>query len=463
MVVPSRPVRSPHTTTAAPATGRRSRGRRHSTSALLVVAFAVLLAACGPWPVTVPNLNAADNAAAWLVTDDAANGSSATASQTVDLVIALAATGGDVTVANAALDRLAVLAPAYVRPGGAVDVLAAARVLLAFQMSRGAPPTIAGQTVEAHLRSTLASSGPDTGRFGSASPATQAWAMLALARTTAKVPAPAATWLAARACADGSFPGTSCPAADVEATALGASALKVAGGPAGVADAALAWLLANQGSGGGFGSPPAARASALAAQSLRQFGRTTEAESAATFVRSIQYPSSAGSKAGAIRTSASVDGDLRQATAWGALSFGAGPINEVAFARVTGSPCPDANGVTVVVDFARFDGTIHVACAVGPQATGWSALTSAGFTLESVPQFPNQAICTINGFPEAGFPECWWTGFWSYWHDAPRSGTWTFSDWGAPNRTPPPGSVEGWRYEPDLVNHVADPPGIPSV
>jgi hypothetical protein len=86
------------------------------------------------------------------------------------------------------------------------------------------------------------------------------------------------------------------------------------------------------------------------------------------------------------------------------LSFGAGPIHEVNFASVLGTPCPDGEG---------------------------------------------------------GYPECWWTGFWSYWHDETRSGAWTYSDRGAANRTPPPGSIDGWRYEPDLVNHQADPPGIP--
>jgi hypothetical protein len=102
-----------------------------------------------------------------------------------------------------------------------------------------------------------------------------------------------------------------------------------------------------------------------------------------------------------------------------------------------------------------------VSCAVGPQTTGWAALTNAGYELTSVPMFPNQAVCTIDGLPEGGYPECWWTGFWSYWHDETRSGAWTYSDWGAANRTPPPGSIDGWRYEPDLVNHQADPPGIP--
>lgn len=152
----------------------------------------------------------------------------------------------------------------------------------------------------------------------------------------------------------------------------------------------------------------------------------------------------------------------RFAATQGVLAFGSTTYAQVVFPKVVGEACEGTEGVTVIVDLAYFDGTIQQRCAEGEQENGWTALENAGFALGSVPGFEGGAICTIDDLPKAGYPECWYNGFWSYYHSENNDGPWEFSNWGAANRTPPAGSVEGWRYEPDLYNHMAVAPGIPA-
>lgn len=123
----------------------------------------------------------------------------------------------------------------------------------------------------------------------------------------------------------------------------------------------------------------------------------------------------------------------------------------------TEGSCDGDEGVTVVVDFGYFEGDPAVRCALGAQATGWDALVNAGYALGSVPGFEGQAICTIEALPAEGYPFCWFNGFWSYWH-ATDAGPWEFSNFGAANRTPPLGSVEGWSFT-DL-SVWAEPPTV---
>lgn len=179
-------------------------------------------------------------------------------------------------------------------------------------------------------------------------------------------------------------------------------------------------------------------------------------------MKSLQYPADAGDKAGAIRWRATTDSSLQLATTQAVLAFGSTSYSSVVFAKVLGEACVGDEGVTVVVDFAAFDGTIRQRCAEGEQETGWTALENAGFSIGSVPGFEGGAICTIDNKPSTGYPTCWYEGFWSYFHSEGNDGKWEFSNYGAANRTPPLGSVEGWRYEPDLYNHMSSAPGIPA-
>ena len=124
------------------------------------------------------------------------------------------------------------------------------------------------------------------------------------------------------------------------------------------------------------------------------------------------------------------------------------PAPVVAIDEGRGSPghCPDADGVTVVIDFQELGGDTIIRCAPGDQETGHSALVNAGIEIEGTNRWGESFICRIEGKPGPEDEPCIDTppasAYWSYWH-APNDGAWTYSQWGVMNRTPPPGSFEG--------------------
>ena len=125
--------------------------------------------------------------------------------------------------------------------------------------------------------------------------------------------------------------------------------------------------------------------------------------------------------------------------------------------------CPGTTGVTVVVDYQALGGGVVVRCAPGSPATGFKALTAAGFRLEEVRNVPG-FLCRIDSRPGPEREACINTppaaAYWSYWHAA-RGGTWATSGEGARTRTPPPGSVEGWSFSDDgSPGGPAPAPGI---
>lgn len=113
--------------------------------------------------------------------------------------------------------------------------------------------------------------------------------------------------------------------------------------------------------------------------------------------------------------------------------------------------CTTTNGVTVVVDYGTLGGGTSVRCAPGGQGSGISALRNAGFSVTDLSGNLSLGffVCRINGQPGSGQENCAVTpprgSSWVYWH-ASRGGSWQFSNSGAANRTPPAGSVEGWRF-----------------
>ncbi len=115
----------------------------------------------------------------------------------------------------------------------------------------------------------------------------------------------------------------------------------------------------------------------------------------------------------------------------------------------TNGVCTTPDGVTVVIDFQELGGGVHVRCAPQPVTSGFSALQQAGIDYTTTVRFPG-FICKIAGRPESdpcqtASPA---TAYWSYWLAA-RGGQWCYSNWGAGNRTPPAGSVEGWSFSLD--------------
>ena len=120
--------------------------------------------------------------------------------------------------------------------------------------------------------------------------------------------------------------------------------------------------------------------------------------------------------------------------------------------------CPTSSGVTVVIDFHELGGGVHVRCATGAVTSGFEALRQAGIDYQSAVRFPG-FLCKIAGKP-ANDP-CVNTSpvsaYWSYWL-APRGGQWCYSNFGAGNRTPPQGTVEGWSFSMDTTGATAPPP-----
>ncbi|MEH1100532.1 hypothetical protein V6V16_15360, partial [Micromonospora sp. CPCC 205561] len=125
--------------------------------------------------------------------------------------------------------------------------------------------------------------------------------------------------------------------------------------------------------------------------------------------------------------------------------------------------CPDASGVTVVVDFNELGGGTVVRCAPGDQATGLAALKDAGFQVTGTLRWGEGFVCRIEGRPATTAEKCVDTppvsAYWSYWY-ASNGGSWTYSDKGVLNRRPPGGSFEGWSFS---LNRGADDAPRPGV
>ncbi|PRY39030.1 ABC transporter substrate-binding protein [Umezawaea tangerina] len=133
-----------------------------------------------------------------------------------------------------------------------------------------------------------------------------------------------------------------------------------------------------------------------------------------------------------------------------------------------GSPgfCPDAGGITVVVDFQELGGSTIVRCASGDQATGLAALKNAGIGITGTQRWGEGFICRIEGKPAANSEACVDTpparAYWSYWY-APNGGAWTYSDKGVLNRKPAAGGFEGWSFSLDKTETTNPPPRVAPV
>jgi hypothetical protein len=105
--------------------------------------------------------------------------------------------------------------------------------------------------------------------------------------------------------------------------------------------------------------------------------------------------------------------------------------------------------VTVVVDFGTLGGGMQTRCAPEPVSSGFDALTKAGFTYEGTVRFPG-LLCRIDGKPSSQQEACNNAPspkyYWAYWTASSPGGAWTYSDMGAGNRDPAPGSAEGWAF-----------------
>ncbi|KRV48649.1 hypothetical protein AQ490_24250 [Wenjunlia vitaminophila] len=145
------------------------------------------------------------------------------------------------------------------------------------------------------------------------------------------------------------------------------------------------------------------------------------------------------------------------------LALGPSPAEAVDTSRGLPGFCPDSNGVTVVVDFRELGGTTIVRCAVGHQDTGLAALKAAGIQVTGTNRWGESFVCRLENKPGPDSEPCIDTppadAYWSYWHAA-NGGSWTYSQFGATNRTPQDGGFEGWSFS---LNHDAGEAPAPRV
>ncbi|HEY2060229.1 MAG TPA: hypothetical protein VGH57_17815 [Amycolatopsis sp.] len=126
---------------------------------------------------------------------------------------------------------------------------------------------------------------------------------------------------------------------------------------------------------------------------------------------------------------------------------GAGPAAATVPGKGTAGYCPDATGVTVIVDYQDLGGDTLIRCAPGPQENGVTAMQNAGLDLAGAGKYGLALICKIEGKPAdqscSGMPPE--SASWSFW-TATNGGKWESSQVGVQGWKPPAGSFEGWSF-----------------
>ncbi len=169
----------------------------------------------------------------------------------------------------------------------------------------------------------------------------------------------------------------------------------------------------------------------------------------------------------------------------GLIGLSAAPAQAVDPAKGYNGICTgnDAlSGVTVVVDFQELGGTAAptiTRCSPnanpGTDRTGIKALQDAGIAVAGTARWGLGFVCRLEGRPSAtetlplssnpNYKEpCVNTppagAYWGYWHAAGSGSTWTYSSYGALNRTVVPGGFEGWSFSLNKSATTNPPPGV---
>jgi hypothetical protein len=119
-------------------------------------------------------------------------------------------------------------------------------------------------------------------------------------------------------------------------------------------------------------------------------------------------------------------------------------IGGVAPAASSATPKQHTICVALVVDFADLGGGVHSSCAtIRPGQTGYDVLSAGGHTFTIC---SNGVLGTIDGQPANACQIKDDTHYWTYWHRAPRSGSWTYSSEGGGTYQPANTATEGWRW-----------------
>jgi hypothetical protein len=167
------------------------------------------------------------------------------------------------------------------------------------------------------------------------------------------------------------------------------------------------------------------------------------------------------------------------ATLLGAASFGAQPAAATALPI---SQCTTSSGAVLAVDFGHWGGPVLRACGSTP-TTGYDLLNQGGWRSTGDQTDGQGFVCRISftgyqggaGFPSPAQDACLRTppssACWSYWHADPGQSSWTYSEDGAANYHPKPGSVDLWTFgrsgssptfSPDAVRAHNSTAGSPS-
>ena len=330
-VGPDDPV-SKGTTMALPRSFTRAAGALLLAGSLALSAGSATALAADPPTTTDPGAAAAGWIAAQV---EAGVGPGSLA----DAIFAYAATGVGADAAADALAKLETGVEGYILSG--TDLLPGnlAKAMLAVQVAGGDVDSFGGHDLEADLRSLLITTpGPDLWRFGSAQNSDQAYAIIALSRTSGGVPSESVDWLVAAQCSNGDFQWDgSCPGAgaeDPDTTALALQAL-LAGGATGAAAISTDLLLGIQGSDGSFSSfgTPNTNSTGVAGQALRAAGKSGAANDAGAWVVTLQYGCDApAADRGAFPWATSSAGFLVFSTPQAVLALGAPSLADLSIA-----------------------------------------------------------------------------------------------------------------------------------
>ncbi len=305
--------------------------RKRALGAAIVI---TLLCSALPVRASTPEVSPEERAADWIAREYGAPDSEIKLFGTgilIDSLVSLAATGTEPSAAQEMLDDLRGQVAAYVGSGESFRPGAAGKVIHVLHVYDEDVSSFVGTDLVSELRSTMAATGEDVGRFGQASVLDQALGVLGLSLTAEGAPDAAVQWLAAAGCPSGEFTydGT-CPGpTDADTTGLAALALLAAGNEA-AAGTAVEWLLGVQNPDGsipGYGTPNT-NSTAAAAQAFVAAGEAAAASAAAGYIEGMQFSEAAGpDDAGGLRWLAADTAANTFATVQGVWGMGIPPIH----------------------------------------------------------------------------------------------------------------------------------------
>ena len=135
-------------------------------------------------------------------------------------------------------------------------------------------------------------------------------------------------------------------------------------------------------------------------------------------------------------------------------------LSIVAPGQVHGACAAGQVQISVVVDFGTGRSVSAACVGAGTLDNGATVLAARASQLGTAPPRLNSSglVCAIDGYPTEGCGDQ--TGghyaYWSYWH-GDASG-WTYSNVGPAGSRAQPGTVDGWRFQPDGAGNPSDPP-----